>query len=175
VIEPLFSFCLGIPKFLTKLDAQSLLQTFCHLEGMRMRWTRVKPLCYLEVTDASGCVERQQKIPHVHESPFYHWASVSPPFRHYLPWEKIKSDTFWTDLIFAWWHVWTPFKTLQCINCALICYVVALCIAKSWISVTDSSLHVSSFPSPEYNFKSKPRQNVRVSRSKLQTTFQWKI
>ncbi|PNF24200.1 hypothetical protein B7P43_G16169 [Cryptotermes secundus] len=26
------SFCLGIPMFLTKLDAVSLLQTFCHLE-----------------------------------------------------------------------------------------------------------------------------------------------
>jgi hypothetical protein len=60
-IEPLFSFCLGIPKFLTKLDAVSLLQAFCHLE----RQTRVTPLRYLEATDAYSGVERQQKITHV--------------------------------------------------------------------------------------------------------------
>jgi hypothetical protein len=32
------------------------------------------PFIYLEATDASGCVERQQKIMHAHESPFYHYA-----------------------------------------------------------------------------------------------------
>jgi hypothetical protein len=31
-VEPLFSFCLGIPKFLTQLDAVSLLEALCHLE-----------------------------------------------------------------------------------------------------------------------------------------------
>jgi hypothetical protein len=34
-----------------------------------MRRKRVTQLRYLEATDASGGVERQQKITHVHESP----------------------------------------------------------------------------------------------------------
>jgi hypothetical protein len=57
-------FHLGIPKFLTKLDAVSLFQ------ASRMQRTRVTSLHYLAVTDTSGSVARQQKITHAHESQF---------------------------------------------------------------------------------------------------------
>jgi hypothetical protein len=45
-----------------------------------MQGTRVTPLRYLEATDASGSVERQQKIMHAHESPFYHCVQFPHPF-----------------------------------------------------------------------------------------------
>jgi hypothetical protein len=61
-------FRLGIPKFLTKLDAVSLLQAFCHLERKE------------NATHASSSVARQQKITHAHESPFYHYDQ----FPHFL-------------------------------------------------------------------------------------------
>jgi hypothetical protein len=73
-------FHLGIPKFLSKLDAVSLLQVFCHLEQNKMRQTHVTPLHYLAVTDTSGGVVRQQKIMHAHQSPLYHYIQFLHPF-----------------------------------------------------------------------------------------------
>ncbi|KDR14205.1 hypothetical protein L798_12006 [Zootermopsis nevadensis] len=67
------SFRLGIPKFLTKLDAVSLLQAFRHLVRN-------------ENATLSGSDRRirrgseEAKITHAHESPFYHYAQFSHPF-----------------------------------------------------------------------------------------------
>ncbi|PNF26509.1 hypothetical protein B7P43_G13961, partial [Cryptotermes secundus] len=79
-------FRLGIPKFLTKLDAVSLLQAFCHLERNENEANTS--------TDASDSVAIKQKITHAHESPFYHYAQFPHPFGHYSQQQKIKSDTF---------------------------------------------------------------------------------
>jgi hypothetical protein len=70
-------FRLGIPKFLTKRDAVSLLQA---LGKTRMRRTRVTPLRYLSATDASGGIARQQNIIRAHEIPFYHYAQFPHHF-----------------------------------------------------------------------------------------------
>jgi hypothetical protein len=66
------------------------------LSETRMRRTRVTPLRYLAVTDASGGVASQQKIAHAHESPFFHYVQFPHPFGHYSQQQKIKLDTFWT-------------------------------------------------------------------------------
>jgi hypothetical protein len=62
----------------------SLMQYQCSkcsviLSEMRMQRTRVTPLRCLAATDASRSVARQQKITHVHESPFYHYARFPYP------------------------------------------------------------------------------------------------
>ena len=56
----------------------------------------VTPLRYLAATDTSGSVASQEKIMHVHESPFYHYAQFPHPSGHNLQRKKIKLDTFWT-------------------------------------------------------------------------------
>jgi hypothetical protein len=73
----------GIPKFLTKLDAVSLLKAFCHLERNENAMN-ASYITSLSGSDASSAVARQQKMKHAHESLFYH-CSVSPPLLHYLP------------------------------------------------------------------------------------------
>jgi hypothetical protein len=50
------------------------------MEVKRESNTHVTPLRYLAATDTSGGVERQQKITHAHESPFYHYAQFPHPF-----------------------------------------------------------------------------------------------
>ncbi|PNF24161.1 hypothetical protein B7P43_G00588, partial [Cryptotermes secundus] len=61
----------GIPKFLTKFNAVSLLQAFCHLERNENATNTS--------TDASGSVASQQKMTHAHESPFYHYPQFPTP------------------------------------------------------------------------------------------------
>jgi hypothetical protein len=73
-----YCFRLGIPKFLTKLDAVSLL--FHHLERNENAQTRVTPLHYLAATDASSGDARQQKITNAHESLFCQYAQFPHPF-----------------------------------------------------------------------------------------------
>jgi hypothetical protein len=69
------------------------------LSETRMRHAHVTPLGYLEAKDTSGGVERQKKITHAHESPFYHCGQFPHPFAITSWGKKIKSDTFWTDLV----------------------------------------------------------------------------
>jgi hypothetical protein len=73
-------FRLGIPKFLTKLDAVSLLQAFCHLE----RNENAMNTCYTTSLFGSDrrvrrCCEAANNM-HAHESPFYHYAQFPHPF-----------------------------------------------------------------------------------------------
>jgi hypothetical protein len=77
-----FADCLrlGIPKFLTKLDAVLLLQAFCHLEQNE----NAMNMCYTTSLSGrdrcTGGVVRQQEITHTHKSPFYHYTQFPRPF-----------------------------------------------------------------------------------------------
>jgi hypothetical protein len=51
-------------------------------------------LRYLAATDASGGVARQQKITHLHESPFYHYAQFTHPFTITYCGEKYSQTLF---------------------------------------------------------------------------------
>jgi hypothetical protein len=79
---------LGTPKFLTKLDAVSLLQAFCHFE-----WNEnATNTCY--TTSLSGSDRRIQRCCEAAKNHACAWKSllplrsVSSPFRHYLLWGK---------------------------------------------------------------------------------------
>jgi hypothetical protein len=80
---------LSILKFLTKLDAISLLQAFCHLEQNE----NATNMCYTTLVSGSDrCIQRCFEAAKNHACA---WKSllpprlVSPTFRHFLPREKI--------------------------------------------------------------------------------------
>jgi hypothetical protein len=79
-LEPCFIDrpALNLVAMPTDLATQAIYSVI--LNETRMRRTRVTPLCYLAATDASGGVERQQKITHAHESPFDNYAKFPHPF-----------------------------------------------------------------------------------------------